>query len=230
MCGQWALVTGGGRGVGKAIALALAKKGFSVALTSRSQEQLDKVAGACKEAGAPEVLVLPCDLCSAAAVDEMADQFLAKAGSGVEVLVNNAGSLASGSPLEGEPDEWDRMMALNLSTPMRLTRRLTPTMAANMKGYVINIGSIAAIEPMSGTSAAYAAAKHGLRGWSISSYLTLRHKNIKCMLINPAFVNTELVANVPNTIPERMIQPSDIAAAVDFVLSSSGGCVPEEIN
>ena len=62
-------------------------------------------------------------------------------------------------------------------------------MAERMSGCIINIGSIAAIEAMSGDGAAYAAAKHALRGWSLSSYLTLRHKNVKCVLINPAFVN-----------------------------------------
>eukprot|EP00658_Telonema_sp_P-2_P039977 TRINITY_DN28599_c0_g1_i1.p1 TRINITY_DN28599_c0_g1~~TRINITY_DN28599_c0_g1_i1.p1 ORF type:complete len:153 (-),score=40.08 TRINITY_DN28599_c0_g1_i1:187-645(-) len=141
--------------------------------------------------------------------------------------------MARGSPLEGDsPEDWERMMALNVNAPMRLCRALCPKMAERMGGAVMNIGSVAGVEPMSGTSAAYAAAKHALRGWSISSYLTLRHKNIKCCLISPAFVNTPLIDGVideETTKRERMIQPADIAQYVLFVLNSSPGFVPDEI-
>mmetsp|Transcript_6265 Transcript_6265/g.15039 ORF Transcript_6265/g.15039 Transcript_6265/m.15039 type:complete len:215 (+) Transcript_6265:370-1014(+) len=145
-----------------------------------------------------------------------------------------AGFVCEGNPLSGNPDEWETMLQVCLHAPMRITRRLTPAMAEGMSGYVINIGSVAAIEPMSAGAGAYAAAKHGLRGWSLSSYLTLRHKNIKCVLINPGFVNTDLVTSreaiKDKVLPDRMIQPSDIADAVKFVLHSTKGCVPEEIN
>ena len=103
-------------------------------------------------------------------------------------------------------------------------------MAERQSGIVINMGSVAAVEPMSGTSAAYAASKHALRGWSISAYLTLRHQGIKCCLINPAFVNTPMVGLPDDKIHrERMIQPEDIANYVRFILHSSPGCVPEEV-
>merc|ERR1719446_1096439 len=94
---------------------------------------------------------------------------------------------------------------------MRLTRLLVPSMVQKKSGAVINMGSIAAIEGMSGTSAVYAASKHGLRGWNHSIYQGLRHENVKVVLINPAFVNTPLVSGNENLIPERMIQPEDVA-------------------
>ena len=99
------------------------------------------------------------------------------------VLVNNAGCMAMGDACSGEPDEWDRMLYLNLNGVMRLTRRLVPAMKAAGGGALINIGSIAAIEGMSGGSAAYAASKHGLAGWTRSIYTGLRHDKIKTMLV-----------------------------------------------
>uniref|UniRef100_A0A7S1SJW2 3-oxoacyl-[acyl-carrier-protein] reductase n=1 Tax=Tetraselmis chuii TaxID=63592 RepID=A0A7S1SJW2_9CHLO len=204
-----------------------------MALTSRSVEELDEVARECERAGSPATYVAPCDLSDGAAVERLAQDLVSTFG-GVEVLVNNAGILVNGNPLEGDPDEWEHMMDVIVNAPMRLTRRLAPKMAERMSGFVINIGSIAGTEAMSGAAAAYAAAKAGLRGWSRSAYLTLRHKNVKCVLINPGFVNTDMVTSRPalvgQLIPERMIQPSDIADAVSFVLNSSPGCVPEEMN
>ncbi len=85
------------------------------------------------------------------------------------------------------------MFALNVHAPMRLTRRLAPVMQQRTSGVIINMGSIAAVEPMT-SSCAYAATKYALRGWSLSCYQALRHHNIKVMLINPAFVNTPMVA------------------------------------
>ena len=226
----WALVTGASSGMGPVIALALAKEGCCVALAARSKEKMELVAAQCKAAGAPEVEVLPCDLSDSAAVTSLAEGLISRH-DGVEILINSAGNMINGNPLDGDPDKWEQMMALNVNAPMRLTRLLSPKMAERMSGCIINIGSIAAIEAMSGDGGAYAAAKHALRGWSLSSYLTLRHKNVKCVLINPAFVNTPLVSLPEEKIDrEKMLQPEDIAMACMFVLKSSPACVPEEMN
>merc|ERR1719373_441503 len=112
---------------------------------------------------------------------------------------------------------------------MRLTRHLAPHMVEKQSGVILNIGSIAAIEPMSGDHAAYAASKHALRGWSTSIYNTLRHQNVKVMLINPAYVNTKMASSVPNTIPDNMIRPSDVAEVALLPLRVSQACVPTEI-
>uniref|UniRef100_A0A061S2S7 3-oxoacyl-[acyl-carrier-protein] reductase n=1 Tax=Tetraselmis sp. GSL018 TaxID=582737 RepID=A0A061S2S7_9CHLO len=231
--GEWAVITGAGRGIGRAIAVSLAAEGCKLALIARSKDQLEQTAAECRQNGCPKTLVLATDLSKPSEVDRVCDTVLAECGR-VEILVNNAGFVCEGNPLSGNPDEWETMLQVCLHAPMRITRRLTPAMAEGMSGYVINIGSVAAIEPMSAGAGAYAAAKHGLRGWSLSSYLTLRHKNIKCVLINPGFVNTDLVTSreaiKDKVLPDRMIQPSDIADAVKFVLHSTKGCVPEEIN
>jgi short-subunit dehydrogenase len=225
--GQWALVTGAGRGIGRAIALELAGHGCSVALAARSQDQLLQVADECRAHGAPETSVHGVDLTDAGQVEELAQRLLGERGH-VDVLVNNAGLGVPGTPTEGEPDEWDRMMALNLSAPMRLTRRLSPAMVEREQGTIINIGSIAAIEGMTG-SGAYAAAKHGLRGWSLSCYRNLRGYGIKVMLVNPAFVSTELVSGRQGVRFDRMMEPTDVAQAAMLAVTTSPMCCPEEI-
>merc|ERR1711865_102318 len=97
-------------------------------------------------------------------------------------------------------------------------------------GVIINIGSVAGVEPMSGTSAAYAAAKHGLRGWSTSTYQSLRHSNVKVCLISPAFVNTPLLSDVADgLIAARMIQPEDVAEVCLLPFRMSAASVPTEV-
>ncbi|CAE7935390.1 unnamed protein product, partial [Symbiodinium sp. KB8] len=181
-------------GIGRAIALAYAKESSNLILAARTKVDLDEVATECSKVG--KVRTFPVDLSNREGVDSLAS-FVDSFG-GCDVLVNNAGRVSPGSASEGDVDDWDKMIYLNLNGVMRLTRRLIPNMAAKKWGALINLGSIAAIEGMSGSQAAYAATKHGLRGWNHSIYQGLRHDNIKVMLINPAFVNTPLVTGMGN--------------------------------
>ncbi|EDQ89560.1 uncharacterized protein MONBRDRAFT_8107 [Monosiga brevicollis MX1] len=165
---------------------------------ARTESQLQSVAEECRAKGAAKTAVIPCDMSDGQAVQSTVEKFTGEHGF-PKVLVNCAGMMAKGHAKEGDPDEWDKMMAINVSAPMRLTRYLSPEMAKSGGGCIINIGSVAAVEPMQ-SSGAYAASKHALRGWSLSCYQALRHDNIKVVLINPAFVNTELVASVQGVI------------------------------
>eukprot|EP00124_Ichthyophonus_hoferi_P000893 Ihof_evm2s39 gene=Ihof_evmTU2s39 len=179
MVGQvkWALVTGAGRGVGRAISVALAKEGICLALCSRTKIQLEGVAKECTAAGAPAVEIHTADLSKREEVDSLIQELLI-AHQKIDILVNNAGIMLYGTALDGNPDEWEKMMAININAPMRLTRKLAPAMKAGGGGTIINIGSVAGLEPM-GMSCAYAATKHALRGWSLSCYNNLRLHNIK---------------------------------------------------
>ncbi len=224
---QLALVTGAGRGIGRAVARALAREGARLLLVARSETELEETGELCRQGGSPEVGVLVCDLSHPGAVEELAQRVLTLHG-GVDILVNNAGMLAAGNPVEGDPAEWERMLALNLLAPMILTRRLAPAMVQAERGTIVNIGSVAAIEPMS-RSGAYAASKHGLRGWSRSCYAALRPWGIKVVLVNPGFVRTRLVDSVPGVLPERFLLPEDVAEAVLLAIRTSPNCCPEEI-
>lgn len=227
--GRWALITGAGSGIGEAIALAYAKKGLNLILVGRRQSALEAVAEKCKSLSSTvQCEVVSCDLTDSQAVDKLSADVIDKHG-GVEVLVNNAGmgGDGGGTALQGDPDVWDKMFSLNVSAPMRLTRRLAPAMVERGQGIIVNMGSIAGTEPMT-ESAAYAASKYAMRGWSLSTWAKLRHFNIKVMLINPAFVNTPMVVKC-GAIPERMIQPDDIAQCALMPLTTSPGCVPREV-
>lgn len=222
-----ALVTGAGRGIGKAVSLALARAGHGVVLVARTRSELDRVAAECREAGAPFADVHAVDLADGAAVDALAASVLA-ARAAVDVLVNNAGIFAAGSALDGDPDVWAQLFAVNTLAPMRLTRRLAPKMVERERGTIVNVGSIAAIEGMKGPGA-YAASKHGLRGFTLSSYERLREHGIKVVLVNPAYVNTPMVAGAPGVRLDRLLSPEDVASAIMLAVTTSAACCPSEI-
>eukprot|EP01063_Lacrimia_lanifica_P038306 TRINITY_DN8107_c0_g1_i1.p1 TRINITY_DN8107_c0_g1~~TRINITY_DN8107_c0_g1_i1.p1 ORF type:complete len:238 (+),score=89.07 TRINITY_DN8107_c0_g1_i1:110-823(+) len=222
--GKTALVTGGGRGIGKAVAATFVKEGAKVVISGRSA---DALAAAAKEIGG-DVECIAADLSVLAEAEKLAADVAARYG-GVDVLVNNAGMYAKGNGEAGEPAEFQTMMNLNVVAPMTLTRRLTAKMIAQKEGVVINMGSVAAVESMSGEAAAYAASKHALRGWSNSIYTSLRHHNIKTLLVNPAFVATDMATASPNVIPDRMIQPGDIGEVCLLPFRMTSGACPQEV-
>ncbi|MCB9561895.1 MAG: SDR family oxidoreductase [Kofleriaceae bacterium] len=226
LAGQRALVTGAGRGIGRAIAVALAGHGCAVALVARTAAELDDAAAACRAAGAPVATTHVVDLADGGAVDALAAQLVE--GGGVDVLINNAGAYSLGNALDGDPDEWTALMAVDVLAPMRLTRRLAPGMVARERGTIVNIGSVAAVEPMKGPGA-YAAAKHALRGWSLSCYERLREHGVKVVLVNPAYVATPMTAGVPGIRHDRLLGVDDVTAAAMLALTTSAACCPQEI-
>ncbi|GMH36795.1 hypothetical protein BSKO_04668 [Bryopsis sp. KO-2023] len=228
LAGKCCVVTGASRGIGKTIATSFSKEKASLILVSRSKEKLEQVAKECKGHGAEKVETFSVDLADTAAVDSFTDTVL-KSHGGVDVLVNNAGGFGSGgnTPKDGDPDDWDEMMKVNLLAPMRLTRRFSPSMVEKSDGAIINICSVAGVEPMT-NMCAYAASKWGMRGWSLSCYENLRRDNIKVCCINPAMVRTEMTAKV-GAIPENMMDPEDVAEAALFVVRTSSKCCPQDI-
>eukprot|EP01064_Diplonema_japonicum_P036844 TRINITY_DN844_c0_g1_i3.p1 TRINITY_DN844_c0_g1~~TRINITY_DN844_c0_g1_i3.p1 ORF type:complete len:248 (+),score=91.92 TRINITY_DN844_c0_g1_i3:23-745(+) len=221
--GRTALITGASRGIGKAIAEVYAKQGANVILVGSKLSTLQEVE---KCISGVEVVCKECDLSVSEKVDELVKEVTASGG--VDILVNNAGVKINGSATEGDPAEWEKMMAINVNAPMKLTRTLSEKMVNQKWGAVITIGSVSGMEPMSGDAAAYATSKHAIVGWSRSIYTSLRHHNVKVMIVNPGFVNTNMVSG-PNVLGERMIQPGDIADVCMLPFSLSSGCVPEEI-
>jgi short-subunit dehydrogenase len=223
---QTALVTGASRGIGQAIARALAAEGARLFLVGRSTGDLENTAARCRDDGAGAVAVRSLDLADSTAVEELCEELLDNGG--VDVLVNNAGVFVGGTPLEGDPADWERGLRLNVLVPMHLTRRLAPAMAKRERGLIINLGSVAAIEGMQ-TAGAYATTKHALRGWSLSCYQALRGYGIKVVLINPGFVATDMTAGVEGADRSRMLSPGDVAEAAMLAVRTRPACCPEEI-
>ena len=156
-----ALVTGGGRGIGEACAVALAEAGADVAVCSRSSGEIDAVAEKIRETGR-RALAVVCDVTEADQVRRMAEELNSHFGV-VEILVNNAG-LGRSHRFIDHPDElWDQMLAVNLTGVYRVTKAFVPKMIEMRQGRVINIASV--MSKIGGKYvAAYAAAKHGVLG------------------------------------------------------------------
>lgn len=220
--GKTALVTGGGRGIGEAIARRLAADGADVIVCGRSEEALEKVA----QAIGGKALVV--DLMDRKATDA----FVLKVGA-IDILVNNAG-IAESAPLHRcDDDMWDRMMELNATASFRLVRAFVPGMIENGFGRVINIASNAGVSGYAYT-AAYCASKHAMVGFTRGLAMDLARTPVTINAVCPGWVDTDMVAEAVERIagktgrdeneardslakmtPQgRIIEPSEVAHLV----------------
>ena len=227
-----ALVTGAGRGIGRAVALRLSRGGLRVALTARSRDQLDAVAAECPG----ETLVQPADITEPNAVDAVFDAVEQEWGP-VDVLVANAGTGHS-ARLERTTDaDWQRMLDLNLTAPFRCLRRAVPAMRAARHGRIVVIASDASRigEPY---IAAYSAAKHGVLGLVRSAAAELAGDGVTVNAVCPGYVDTPMTDGTVEAIATRtgrsaeearavlarrqpigrLIDPAEVAEAVAFCL------------
>jgi NAD(P)-dependent dehydrogenase (short-subunit alcohol dehydrogenase family) len=191
LAGKLALVTGGGRGIGAAIAHALAGIGARVVVCGRNKPDLDAIA---REING---VAIECNLMDRAATDKM----LASVGE-VAVLVNNAG-IAESAPLDRTSDEtWDRIMELDVTAPFRLTRAIVPGMVKAGWGRVINVASNAGVTGY-GYSAAYCAAKHALVGFTRALAIDLARTNVTINALCPGWVETQMAEEAVTRIAAK---------------------------
>jgi 3-oxoacyl-[acyl-carrier protein] reductase len=220
--GKVALVTGAGRGIGRAIAISLAKSGCHVHLTARTVLQLAEVQQELRDVG-DSAVAIQADLTR----DEDLQNLVESCGA-VDILINNAGWGKRAPVVKGNIDDWDRMFRVNLRAPMILAKRLLPKMIAKGEGAVINIGSVSG-KTGEANGAAYAASKFGLIGFTQSLYEEVREHGIKVAVILPGYVDTPLIPPNRQLDRSKMIQADDIAKAVHYVLTSPATCCPVEI-
>jgi 3-oxoacyl-[acyl-carrier protein] reductase len=224
--GKIALVTGAGRGIGRAVALMLAQSGCHVILSARTVEQLQTVEREIKDHNGA-AFALPADLTDDAAVQKLATESRRVFGA-VDILINNAGWGKRAPVVKARAEDWDQTFRLNLRAPMLLARELLPDMIAKGEGAVINIGSVSG-KAGEANGAAYAASKFGLIGFTQSLYEEVREYGIKVSVILPGFVDTPLIPPIRHLDRSNMIQPSDIAQTVYYVLTTAATCCPVEI-
>jgi gluconate 5-dehydrogenase len=196
LSGRTALVTGGSRGLGKAISRAYAEHGADIMICSRNAEELKAAAGEIAQGLSIRVEWMTADLSERAEAQRVADETLKRFGR-VDVLVNNAGSNIPERADQVTDEAWDRILELNLSGIMRLTRALLPQMMERKWGRVIHMSSVLGLGGKPGRSA-YSATKSGLIGLARSSSLDLGTFGITVNCISPGPFLTELPLGLLN--------------------------------
>lgn len=211
--GKIALVTGGGRGIGRAIAFAFAREGARVCVAARTDEEIVRVASEIEEECGTEALAVRCDVSEVLEVERACESVLAVFGETIDVLVNNAG-IAESAPLTRTDDElWNRHLAVNLSGAFYFMRATLPTMIERGWGRIINIASIAG-KTGAPYIAAYAASKHGVLGLTRSAALEVAQKGVTVNAICPGYVETDMTENAIENITRRTGRSAEEARAV----------------
>ncbi len=222
-----AIVTGAGRGIGRAIALALAREGFSLCLAARTRKELEETRSA---SGLPHerALIVLIDLAQEEAPMALIDTALDCFGR-IDVLVNNAGWAPPRTALTrlSAADE-ERMLAVNLRTPLALARMAAAAMTERGAGVIVNIASAAARRTPP-REAVYAAAKAGLVAFTHAAFAELREHGIKVSVILPGLSDTSLIPNNKRLDRAAMLSPDDVAGAVISVIKTPARACPVEI-
>jgi 3-oxoacyl-[acyl-carrier protein] reductase len=208
--GKTALVTGAGKGIGRAVAVALAAEGVKVGLVARTDADLQVVAAEIVAAGGTAATAVA-DVADRTAVN-LAVASVQQALGPVDILINNAGIGTFGKFLELEPEEWEHIIQVNLMGTYYVTRAVLPGMIARQAGDIINISSTAGQRGAAVTSA-YSASKFAVLGLTESLMQEVRKHNIRVSALTPSTVATPLALEnkLTDGNPEKVMQPEDLA-------------------
>lgn len=241
--GETALVTGGGTGIGRAIALAFAREGANVAVAGRRLDKLERVVGEIELEGG-KALAVTCDVTNAKDAARAVAETVARF-SRLSILVNSAGTLHVSSIETIPEEEWDRVMLVNVKGPFLMSRAALPELRRAGGGTIVNIGSILGLIGAK-ERAAYCASKGGVTMLTKAMALDHAHENIRVNCICPAIVETDLVRGLFDAAADgealrrarasliplgRMGKPEDVAEMAVFLASResswmTGAAVP----
>lgn len=208
-----ALITGAGKGIGKAITLALAKEGVNVILLARTQEEIDNVAAKARSLRV-KALAITADVAEINSVNAAVEKALAEFGT-IDILINNAGIAAFGKFLELEPAAWEHIIQVNLMGTYYMTRAVLPNMIERQTGDIINISSTAGLSGNALTSA-YSASKFAVLGLTESLMQEVRKHNIRVTALTPSTVATDMAKDLKLTDgnPDKVMQAEDMAELI----------------
>ena len=236
-----ALITGGGRGIGRAIAHAFAQEGAQVAVAARTLEQVEQVASEIADQFSTKALPVVCDVSDVHSVAKLFERVSEAFGRGPDIMVNNAG-IAESAPIAKTDDElWHRILAINLSGTFYCTRAALPQMIERGWGRIINVASIAG-KTGAPYIVAYSASKHGVLGLTRSAAMEVATKGITVNAICPGYVDTEMTTRGIENITQktklsaeqamesikkmspqnRIIEPEEVAAVALLLASEEG--------
>ena len=216
-----ALITGAGSGIGRGVARTLGAMGLQLALIGREAWKLEQTRNEL-ERGRENALVMACDVTDRHAVAAMVEGVLGSFGS-IDILVCNAGTNVRNRSLEAlTPEDWDRMIAVNLTGPFNLVHNVLPAMRLRQNGLVIQICSISGIRASTLGGTGYSASKFGQSALGICLGREEGRRGIRSTVIYPGEVNTPILDARPVPVgAERraaILQPEDVAAAVKFLV------------
>lgn len=232
---QVAIVTGGGRGIGREIALALAREGASLAIFDVNPQVLDQTAAELRLLGvrAEGVVV---DVTDGKQVDEGVAKTLDKLGR-IDILINNAGITKDGLIIRMDDAQWDRVLNINLKGTFLCTRAVAKIMLKQRSGRIVSIASIVGLIGNPG-QANYAASKAGIIGLTKSVAKELASRGITCNAIAPGFIKTEMTDVLPEQAKQRLMeaipmgtlgQPQDVANAALFLVSEAARYITGQV-
>lgn len=210
IAGKVALITGAGRGIGRATAIAFAQEGIHVGLVGRSIENLQKVAEELKRYDV-KIAVAAADVADLNSITTAVESIRGELGP-IDILVNNAGISKFGGFMDLTPEEWTNIIDVNVKGVYYTTRAVLPEMLERNIGDIINISSTAGQKGAPITSA-YTASKAAVIGLSESLMLEVRKKNIRVVTLTPSTVATDMAVelNLTDGNPEKVMQPEDLA-------------------
>ncbi|KIL50437.1 3-ketoacyl-ACP reductase [Jeotgalibacillus alimentarius] len=224
--GKTAIVTGASRGIGRSIAIELAKNGANVVVNYSGNEEKAKETAQEVESAGSKALVFKADVSNADDVQAMLKETISEFGS-IDILVNNAGITKDNLLMRMKEDEWDQVMDINLKSVFLTTKAAARPMMKQRKGKIINVSSIVGVMGNAG-QANYVASKAGVIGLTKTSAKELAARGINVNAVAPGFIETDMTGELAPDIQEAMKQmipldrfgkPEDIAKAVVFLAS-----------
>ena len=225
--GKVAIVTGAGRGIGRSIALTLARSGVRVSLAARSEAQLEAVRAEIQAFGG-HADSFPTDVSREADVIALIRDTL-KHFDQLDILVNNAAIGVFGPLVEATADQWDQVMAVNARGPFLMCREAIPYLKQQERSFIINISSAVGIKGYP-NQALYTASKHALMGMTKAIAREVHQDGIRVHALCPGGVDTQLIGNArPDLDQSVLMQPQEIADIVLFLLTRQGNAMIDEI-